>query len=110
MDWEVRNLSGQLLQLIEARLPHDRFHHPGQMLDGAPTLPPGGAVSLELPVLCGEPPGTAFENAFLILRAAWRDRPWRVFVRLRVEVGLDGAPRPKVEAVTAQRIGFSQRR
>jgi hypothetical protein len=50
------------------------------------------------------------ENAFLILRVLWRDRPWRIFARLRVVVDQHGVPENRTEVVTTQPVGFSSPR
>jgi hypothetical protein len=59
--------------------------------------------------MCGEPPGTEVENAFLILHVFWREKDWRVFARLRVSFGDTGLPSTTTEVVTTQRVGFSVR-
>jgi hypothetical protein len=51
--------------------------------------------------------GGEIENAFLILLLRQGDERWRVLTRLRVPVEDDGRPRPRVESVTVQRVGFS---
>jgi hypothetical protein len=58
-------------------------------------------------VACGEPAGTVVENAFLILRVLWGDRPWRIFARLRVVFDQHGVPENSTEVITTQPVGFS---
>ncbi len=92
--------SSETLHVVGARLPHDQFFAPEQVLDL--TLRPGEDATLAFDVRCTAAPGGAeIENAFLILRAD----PWRVFARLRVRVGADGVPAVTVERVDVQRVG-----
>lgn len=105
--WGIRNRTDQPLLLREAWLPHGRFR--GARLRYAPpiSIAPAEDVRLETPVACQEEPGSVVENAFLILTAEWGDTPWQIFVRLRVRIDSSGAPRPAVEAISAQPIGFA---
>ena len=105
--WRIRNLSRQPLELVEAWAPHGRFRAAARPLGPDLKLLPGESASLELTVTCREPPGTVVENAFLILRLLWRDRPWRLFARHRVIFDEAGAPEPVCEVVTSQPIGFA---
>ena len=75
--------------------------------DPPPTLAPGETIDLEMGVACAEPPGTVVENAFLILRAFWKGREWRVLARMLVTIGGHGAPTVVTEVVTTQPVGFS---
>ena len=108
--WRIQNSGGEPLKILRARLPHSRFRSAEQELEPAPVLPPNESVHLELPVRCGEPPGTIVENAFLILRVLWQERPWLILVRMRVEFGDDSAPRTTTELITTQEVGFSARK
>jgi hypothetical protein len=67
----------------------------------------GQAVTIEMPVLCGEPVGAVIENGFLILLVEWLDKQWRIFVRLRVTINQQGVPETATELITTQRVGFS---
>jgi hypothetical protein len=60
-----------------------------------------------LAVACREPAGTVVENAFLILRVLWRERPWRIFARLRVVFDQHSVPENSTEVITTQPVGFS---
>ena len=51
--------------------------------------------------------GLVTENAFVIFNVNWSDEPWRIFVRIRVTMNLDGRPETETEAITTQRVGFS---
>ena len=51
--------------------------------------------------------GGEIENAFVILLIEQGADRWRVLARLRVSLDQDARPRPRVEAITTQRVGFS---
>jgi len=51
--------------------------------------------------------GAEIENAFVILLIEQGDERWRLLARLRVPFDGEARPRPRVEAVTVQRVGFS---
>ena len=107
--WRIQNSGQEPLKILSARLPHSRFRSAEQELEPAPALLPNESVHLELPVRCGEPAGTIVENAFLILRVLWQERPWLILVRMRVEFGDESAPRTTTELITTQEVGFSER-
>ena len=104
--WRLRNGGDQILTLVETWLPHGRFRWEPRGLDPAIRLEPGGEVEIEQPVRCAEAPGTVVENTFIILRVVWRERPWRVLARHRLEWDAAG-PRPLCELITTQPVGFS---
>ena len=110
MSWEVRNLCSQPLTLVSAHLPHGRLR--SERIDFEPELVIGAdeATVLDLHARCSEIPGTAFENAFLLLAVRWQEEPWLVLVRLRVHVKDEGVPQTETKLVTVQRAGFSARR
>ena len=47
------------------------------------------------------------ENAFLIVRVVWQEKPWRIFARLRVVFDEQSGPQTTTEVVTVQLVGFS---
>jgi hypothetical protein len=108
--WRIHNLSQEPLQLLAAGLPHSRFRSEEQELSPAPKLLPGESARLALAVACREPAGTVVENAFLLLRVLWRERPWRIFARLRVVFDQHSVPENSTEVITTQPIGFSSPR
>ena len=103
--WRIRNLEDSPAQILTTWLPHDRFisenqeHHPP--LD----LPVLGSIDLEAVVRCSETAGTVIENAFVILRVAFRGSEWRVFARQEVRVDNQGAPQATCQLVTCQPVG-----
>ena len=105
--WQIQNLGQHPLQLLTARLPHGRFRSQEQALASLPQLQPGEGARLEFAVACGERPGTVVENAFLIVRVVWQEKPWRIFARLRVVFDEQSGPQTTTEVVTVQLVGFS---
>jgi hypothetical protein len=102
--WLLQNEADEApdtLRLESAWVPHGRFRGPGRVPLRLP-VPPGAAATIELDVRAAEPPGTAVDNAFLILAVRYRRRAWRIFVRMRIE--FDTQPRPRCELVTTQAI------
>jgi hypothetical protein len=102
----VRNAGNEVVTLVETWLPHGRFRWGPRQLEPALRLEPGAGVQLEQPVRCLESAGTVVENTFLILRVSWREQPWRVLARHRLEWDAAG-PRPICELITTQPVGFS---
>ena len=51
--------------------------------------------------------GDEIENAFVIVLIQRGDEQWRVLARLRVPLDEGARPRPRVETITVQRVGFS---
>ena len=105
--WRIQNLGHQPLRLLAAHLPHSRFRSGETKLGLLPTMLPGENARVELSVACTQPPGSAVENVFLIVRVLWRERPWRIFARLRVVCDEEGTPETTTEVVTTQPVGFS---
>ena len=56
---------------------------------------------------CDSGPGLVTENAFAIFYATWLGALWRIFVRLKVIVDVDGSPQANTQLITAQKAGFS---
>lgn len=107
--WRIENSSEHPLRILSGRLPHGRFKSEEKTLEAAPTLSPNETSTVDFLVSCGGQPGSAIENAFLILRVLWMDKPWWIFARLRVEIDAQGEPRPVTEMVTAEEVGFSRK-
>jgi hypothetical protein len=104
--WRVRwrITSDVPLRLTHAAAPHGKL----RATDAAIDLRTPAELALE--VTTNEPPATEIENTFLILTAEAADRSWRILARMRVRIDIDGAPRPAVERVDIQEVGFSGRR
>jgi hypothetical protein len=99
MTWRVVNVSASPVIIADAWVPHGRFRGEGHIRQNL-QIGPGDESVLELVVKAREEPGTLVENAYLILRT----RECRVFARMRIEFDTTNAPRPIVEAVTAQSL------
>jgi len=106
--WSVENRGGDALQIISAKLPHGQFKSEPQNFVPPLNLPAGAAAEFATEVRCDEEPGLITENAFVIFETLWRREPWRVFVRVRVDIARDGSPGAVTQAVTTQQVGFSK--
>lgn len=71
-------------------------------------LAQGERREIQLSAVFREAPGTSVENTFLILTAVWREKVWRVFVRMTVRSDSSGAPAAHTEWITEQEVGFSK--
>jgi hypothetical protein len=100
--WLVGNDGGTAFELTRAVAPHGRYRADERAIEA--TLAPGEAASVELDVRA-DPAGGEVENAFLILIARSGAAEWRILARLRVRVD-DGVPRPLVERIDVQEVGF----
>jgi hypothetical protein len=105
--WRIQNRGDGSLRLLSAGLPHSRFRSEEQELSPTPELLPGESAQLTLAVACHESAGTVVENAFLILRVLWRERPWRILARLRVSFDQHNVPENSTVVITTQPVGFS---
>ena len=105
--WKVTNCTGTSLGIVEVWFPHDQFHRQRERFDPALSLAAHEALLLQADVT-SPAVTTTIENAFLILRLGHGESAWRIFVRLRIEAGARGQPRPIVEAITAQRARFGR--
>jgi hypothetical protein len=102
MSWRIT--SDVALRLRHAAAPHGKLR--AADLDIDLTTP----AELTLEVTSSEPPGSVIENTFLILTAEADARSWRILARMLVRVDGDGVPRPNVERVDVQEVGFSGQR
>ena len=102
--WRIANPDTASLRVLEAIAPHARFR--GQT---ALDREVRGRASTQFPlaVRVDGAEGSEIENAFVILLVKRGAERWRVLARLRVPVDAAGTPRPHIESVTLQRVGFS---
>ncbi len=108
--WRLTNQTDAALRVLEIWFPHTRYFAARQRFDAPPfDLPAGASAETASKMTCGEPPGSVIENAFMILQAAWGGERWRLLARLTVTVAQNGVPIAAVQAITAQRAGFSPR-
>ena len=96
-----------MLRLNAARFPHGQFKAAGQRFEPALVLGHTERAEFEATIACAEPAGVIVENVFVIFSAVWQDKPWRIFVRLRVIVDAEGKPKGIPELITTQQVGFS---
>ena len=105
--WRIRNLDTQVVEILSAWLPHDKFASDRRDFDPPLRLPANDSLGLEVPVACEEVPGSVVENAFLILQVLWRQGAWRVFARHQISVGGEGGLHHLCQSVTLHPIGLS---
>lgn len=102
--WRVTNAEPDPVRIVAAIAPHSQFR--GEVsLDRE--VRGKGSTELSLAVRTVGAAGTEIENAFLIVQVQRGDERWRVLARLRVPLGDEGKPQPRIETVTSQRVGFS---
>jgi len=102
--WRVANLRAESVRVLGAIAPHSRFRGEAAVdreIRGKST------TQLSLVVRIDAGAGAEIENAFVILLIQQGDERWRVLARLRVPLDGEARPRPRVESVTLQRVGFS---
>lgn len=102
--WRVVSADPLALRLVAAIAPHGKFHGEASLdreVRGA------RSTQFALVVRVDGVAGGEIENAFVILLIEQSDERWRVLTRLRVPLDAEARPRPRVEAVTVQRVGFS---
>jgi hypothetical protein len=102
--WRVANLGAEAVRVLGAIAPHSRFRGEAAVdreIRGKST------TQLSLVVRIDARAGGEIENAFVILLVQQGDERWRVLARLRVPLDGEARPRPRIEAVTVQRVGFS---
>lgn len=105
--WDVTNLDPAPLELLAVWLPHGRFRCAERPIDPPAQLAAGQSARLVLPVYCDAEPSSEVENAFVILRARWRDTPWRILARLKIVVDAEGVLTNTCELLTVQPVGFA---
>jgi hypothetical protein len=102
--WRIANAEPDAVRVVGAIAPHSQFR-------GEATLDreirPKGSTQLSLVVQTSGATGSEVENAFVIVLVQRGDERWRVLARLRVPLDDAGMPKPRIETVTLQRVGFS---
>lgn len=102
--WRVTNADPDPVRLVAVVAPHSQFRGETS-LDR--DLRGKGSTQFSHVVRTLGAAGTEIENAFLILLVQQGEERWRVLARLRVPLEEGSRPRPRVETVTVQRVGFS---
>jgi hypothetical protein len=107
--WRIENLGDRPLEIIAARCPHGKFRSGEKQFTPAILIGSKQAKRIDCEVRCDEPAGAEVENAFLLLRALWGEKPWLILARLRVRVNNEGVPETDAELITSQPVGFSRK-
>ena len=102
--WSVTNLATDAIRVVGAVAAHAQFRGEASV-DREVRSKASTQISLTVETVGAA--GTEIENAYVILLVQQGDERWRVLVRLRVPLDAEGRPRPHVEGVTVQRVGFS---
>jgi hypothetical protein len=102
--WRVANLGTEAVRVLGAIAPHSRFRGETSV---DREIRAKATTQLTLVVRIDAGAGAEIENAFVILLIQQGDERWRVLARLRVPLDGEARPRPRIEAVTVQRVGFS---
>ena len=102
--WRVANAETEPVRIVAVVAPHSQFR--GETtLDREVRGKASTQFSLVVRILGAA--GGEIENAFVILLVEHGEDRWRILARLRVALEEGARPRPRVETVTAQRVGFS---
>ena len=102
--WRIANTESDAVRVVDAVAPHSQFRgetHLDREVRGK------GSTQFPLVVRVDGAAGSEIENAFLIVLIQHGDERWRILARLRVPLDEATRPRPRVEDVTVQRVGFS---
>jgi hypothetical protein len=102
--WRVANAEPDPVHLVAVVAPHSQFRGETS-LDRELRGKSSSQFSLVLRTEGAS--GSEIENAFLILLVQQGEERWRILARLRVPLEEAARPRPRVEAITVQRVGFS---
>ncbi len=105
--WRIENRGTDALDILSAHLPHGQFKSEELRFATALALAPGERKMFQVFARCDEPAGLVTENAFVIFHVKCSDEPWRIFVRIRVTMNVDGKPETETQSITTQRVGFS---
>jgi hypothetical protein len=102
--WRIASTHPEAVRVVAAVAPHSKFRGETSL---DLTLRGKRSRTFPLVVRVDGTPGSQIENAFVIVLIEQGEKRWRLLARLRVR--LDGAarPRPRIEALTEQRVGFS---
>ena len=102
--WRVANPEAESVRIVAVVAPHSQFRGETS-LDREVRGKASTQFSLVVRIDGGA--GSEIENAFVILLVEQGEDRWRVLARLRIALEEGARPRPRVETVTVQRVGFS---
>ena len=102
--WRVANPEAESVRIVAVVAPHSQFRGETS-LDREVRGKASTQFSLVVRIDGGA--GSEIENAFVILLVEQGEGRWRILARLRIALEEGARPRPRVETVTVQRVGFS---
>ena len=102
--WRVANPEPDSVRIVAVVAPHSQFRGETS-LDREVRGKASTQFSLVVRTLGSA--GGEIENAFVILLVEQGEDRWRILARLRVPLEEGARPRPRIETVTVQRVGFS---
>jgi len=102
--WRITNTEPDAVRVVGAIAPHSQFRGETS-LDRE--VRGNASTQFSLVVRVEGAVGSEIENAFVIVPVQHGDERWRILARLRVPLDDAGTPRPRIETVTVQRVGFS---
>ena len=102
--WRVANPEAESVRIVAVVAPHSQFRGETS-LDREVRGKASTQFSLVVRIDGGA--GSEIENAFVILLVEQGEDRWRVLARLRIALEEGARPRPRVETVSVQRVGFS---
>jgi hypothetical protein len=102
--WRIANAEADAVRVVAAVAPHSQFRGETS-LDRE--LRGRGSTQFSLVVRVEGAAGSEIENAFLIVLIQRDEERWRILARLRVPLDEIARPRPQIETITLQRVGFS---
>jgi hypothetical protein len=102
--WRITNAETDAVRVLAAVAPHSQFRGETS-LDRE--IRGKGSTQFPLIVRIDGAAGTEIENAFLIVQLQRGEERWRILARLRVPLDEVARPRPRIETITLQRVGFS---
>jgi hypothetical protein len=102
--WRVVNPEPDAVRIVAVVAPHSQFRGETS-LDRE--VRGKASTQFSLVVRIDGASGSEIENAFVILLVEQGEDRWRILARLRVALEEGARPRPRVESVTVQRVGFS---
>src|SRR5262245_3346223 len=105
--WALKNRAQYPLRITGVRFPHRQFKSNENIFEPPIDLNEGAEIEFAQLIRCEERQGLVTENAFAIFDATWLGTPWRLFVRLKVLVDVNGNPQATTEMITVQKAGFS---
>jgi hypothetical protein len=102
--WRIVNAEQDAVHVIAAIAPHSQFRGEASV---DREIRGNGSTQVPLVVRVDGAAGSEIENAFVIVLIEQGDARWRLLARLRVPLDDQARPRPRIEAITVQRVGFS---